>query len=190
MSERERAEMARLLRAFLPRMSEATAQAWTEMICAERAAPITVHEKRNGQYVPIVLRVYTQEELRVACMAVARTMGPNDWPAPKLILDELARERRRQVAAEAEEMREQQPRLALPERTERDDAKIEQAKREAQKILAYLAEKVSIQHELRRQGGAAKPSIGPTLSDDIEAANARRAELRRQAEDLIKRDKA
>lgn len=185
MRQEELKRCAETLRAFLPRMSMQTAEAWTEMVALERLPLRTVTEIDNvtGDVVQRVTHSPTIAEVRAAAMRVARSMGPQDWPSPRALLEAVRGVRRELIAEE----RAAKPLPALPAKASLSDADHERNKQRAQQTVAYLREKLGIMQdasEVDVQGSDVR--LREPTAEDVRKAEARRAELRAQAEMLLR----
>lgn len=172
---------AETLRAFLPRISVQTAEAWSEMVALERLPLRTVIEMDNvtGQVVERVTHSPTIAEVRAAAMRVARTMGPQDWPSPRALLEAVRGVRRELIAEE----RAAKPMPALPAKASLSEADHARNKQRARGTVAYLREKLGIMQEASEvdvQGSDVR--FHTPTAEDVRRAEARRAELRAQAE--------
>jgi hypothetical protein len=184
MRQEELKVCAETLRAFLPRMSMQTAEAWSEMVALERLPLRTVVEldTHTGDVVERMTHSPTIAEVRAAAMRVARTMGPQDWPSPRALLEAVRAVRRELLAEE----RSTKPMPALPAKASLSDEDHARNKARARETVAYLREKLGIIQEASEvdvQGSDVR--LHTPTEEDVRKAEARRAELRRQAAMLM-----
>ena len=186
--EEELMSAAAILRAYLVRLSEPSAAAWAEMLSLERLEPLVIYELDNETGRKLVRETSraTLVEVKVAAMRVARTLGPQDWPAPRSLIEALRVVRRERVLA----WRSAHPLPALPAKTsaQLSEAQAARNKQEAQRAMAYLREKLGIQAEAEAAGNARRATPRADLEHDLAAADARRAELRAQAQRLMEQE--
>ncbi len=178
-------EIATMLRAFLPRMSRETSEAWALMIAVERLAPIAIHREGTREVLDAEHRTVLIGELRAALIAIAREMGSQDWPAPKVLLEAIRRERERNRQAQlGERMKTQRSpvRGLLAAQGSVTNETLERNAQRAREMVSLLRERMSLAGlEDDTQESPRKRTIGVVLSDDLDAADRRRAELRAQA---------
>lgn len=186
--EEELMSAAAILRAYLVRLSEPSAAAWAEMLSLERLEPLVVYELDNETGRKLVRETSraTLVEVKVAAMRVARTLGPQDWPAPRSLLEALRAVRNERVL----EWRREHPAPALPAvvTVELTPEQAARNKAEAQRAMAYLREKLGIKAEADAAGKAQRGNVRRAPEGDLAAADARRAELRAQRQRLMEQE--
>lgn len=185
MRKEEMKRCAEMLRAFLPRMSMATAEAWTEMVALERLPLRTVTEIDNltGDVVQRVTHSPTIAEVRAAAMRVARSLGPQDWPSPRALLEAVRAVRQELIAEE----RAAKPTPALAAKASLSEADHARNKQRARETVAYLKEKLGIMQdasEVDVQGSDVR--LREPTAEELRKAEVRRAELRAQAGMLLR----
>jgi hypothetical protein len=183
-TEEELEIAAQTLRDFLVRLSESSAAAWAEMLSLERLEPLVIYEI-DTLTTREIIRESTRPtllEIKLAAMRVARDLGPRDWPAPRSLIEALRAVRNERVL----EWRREHPAPALPAvvTVELTPEQAARNKAEAQRAMAYLREKLGIQAEADAAGKAQRGSVRKAPEGDLAAADARRAELRAQAQRL------
>lgn len=176
-----------MLRAFLPRISKETSEAWTLMIMVERFAPIQIWCEESKRLLDADYRTITIPEVRSALICIARESGPNDWPSSKMILDALRKEREK---IRREQMKERmQSRVSviaglLPEQGTVTDETRARTLQKARETLSMLKDRMTIAR--LEDDTAPTDTIGKKqLQSNLDAANRRRAELRKQFEQLM-----
>jgi hypothetical protein len=183
-TEEELEIAANTLRDYLVRLSEASAAAWAEMLSLEQLEPLVIHEI-DTLTTKHIIRESTRPtllEIKLAAIRVARELGPRDWPAPRSLVEALRAVRNERVL----EWRRAHPAPSLPAvvTVEMTPEQAARNKAEAQRAMAYLREKLGIKAEADAAGKAQRGNVRKAPEGDLAAADARRAELRAQAQRL------
>jgi hypothetical protein len=151
--------VASMLRAFVPRISEETAVAWSSVILEAKGEPVTVLEAdEHGQVIEV----------------------PRErFPCLRDILDSIRAVRRNAVIVA------QKARPALPARASLTEEQATANKREARIALAYVREKLGIAGIGRSMPEPMGLPVRPVSSEQLKQAEERRRELRAQAARLV-----
>lgn len=183
MREDELERCAETLRSFLPRMSMQTALAWSEMLALERVELLTVREvdSMTGEVIERETVGLTLTEVRVAAMRVAREMGPQDWPAPRTLIDACRAVRRERVR----EQRKERPLQQIPARASLSDAERDRNAQRARETMAYVKEKLGIAFDVQQRNKPEPVRLVEVSAEERARVEARRAELRAQAAMLM-----
>ena len=169
-----------MLRAFVPRLSEETALAWSTVILEERGEPITVLEHdEKGQAVEVKRERFVESEVRAGVKDYARQLRATEFPCLRDILDSIRAVRRTAVLVE------QKSRPSLPARASQSDDQAAVNKREAKVALAYIREKLGLADVGKAMPEPMGLPVRPVSAEQLEQAEQRRRELRAQAERLV-----
>lgn len=169
-----------MLRAFVPRLSEETAVAWSSVILEEKGEPVTVLEAdEHGQVIEVPRERFVESEVRAGVKDYARQLRASEYPCLRDILDSIRAVRRTAVIVA------QKSRPALPARVSLTEEQAAWNKREAKVALAYVREKLGIAglgHAMPEPMGL---PVRPVSSEQLAQAEERRRELREQAARLV-----
>jgi hypothetical protein len=172
--------VASMLRAFVPRLSEETAVAWSSVILEAKGEAVTVLEAdERGQVIEVPRERFVESEVRAGVRDYASQLRASEFPCLRDILDSIRAVRRNAVIVA------QKARPALPARASLTEEQATANKREARIALAYVREKLGIAGIGRSMPEPMGLPVRPVSSEQLKQAEERRRELRAQAARLV-----